>query len=191
LAEASRWIQGPGSRTLVASGRSSAAALAGLLAVHDVGQLAQRLQRALGLVDALDHPQADQRREAGDEQQADGDDQVGDPAGQAEPGEQLGHHHEQVEPGEGQQHARDSEQPDAHAGLLRRAADLGLGQLDLPADERGDVGHGALHQRAHGGVGADGMPRGGLGGRRAVGHGGSSLVGLVGGRGRPAEDRPP
>src|SRR5688500_563542 len=99
LAEMLRCAHGPGSRTLVASGRPSAGTvmgrtarsdlvgvvaaeldpavadlgdgavpLAGRLAVRELGQVLQGLDRPLGLLDLLEQPLPDQRGDAGEDQ---------------------------------------------------------------------------------------------------------------------------
>src|SRR4051812_17421646 len=87
FAEMLRWFHGPGSRTLVASGGPSdatvtgservgfralapnvavadlgdgAVPITGRLAAGHLGEVAQGLQRALGLLDLLDEPSPDQ-----------------------------------------------------------------------------------------------------------------------------------
>ena len=51
----------------VADRRDGAVPLARRLAVQHLGQVAQRLDGPLGLLDLLDEPAADQRGEAGDD----------------------------------------------------------------------------------------------------------------------------
>src|SRR3954470_5308818 len=148
LAEMSRCVHGPGSRTLVASGRppgrtvtrrcrSDGGGLAAAqrdppvahrgpltvaftrrLPVDDLGQVAEGLDGPFRLLDLLHPADAEEGSEGREQHQQSPHDQVGQPAREAERRQRLGQGDEDEDAREEQQRTRGAEEAQADAGAL-------------------------------------------------------------------------